>query len=85
MMVQWYDQEFDVPDEMVQKYVRDLGVLPGSSHRDLVYSMRRSINEIMGCVLKDPTLLYEEQHMKDFMKALATKKAMEIHGVMYDA
>ena len=85
MMVKCYDSEFEIPDIMIEKFVLDFNVLPGSAHRDGVYQLRDSINEIIDIIGEEPDLLHEREYLDDFIKALAMKQALAKHGILYDA
>mgnify|MGYP003348911009 CR=1 FL=1 len=85
MLVQCLDSEFDVPDVLIDKFVKDFDGLPGSGRLDLLLDLRHNIYEIIDCVSMEPELIEEPEYMMDFVKALAMKKALEKHGILYDA
>jgi hypothetical protein len=85
MMVQCYGSEFEIPDQLIDKYFKDFDGLPGSGLRENICQIRDSIYEIVDIVEDDPDILHEEEYLKDFMKALAMKQAMDKLGILYDA
>ena len=84
-MVQCYGSEFEIPDQLIDKYFKDFDGLPGSGLRENICQIRDSIYEIVDIVEDDPDILHEEEYLKDFMKALAMKQAMDKLGILYDA
>lgn len=85
MLVKCYDSEFEVPDLLVEKYYKDFDCLPGSGRNEDVASLRGSTDEIVDIIAEDPEALEEPEYMNDFIKALAIRKALEKHGILYDA
>jgi len=85
MRVECYDQEIEVPDIMIDKFIKDFETLPGSGYREGVCQLRASINEIVDMVAEDPEILFEFEYLTDFIKALAMKQAMGELGILYDA
>lgn len=85
MKVKFYNAEFDVPDLMIEKFVKDFDGLPGRGFNDEVNMLRDSIGSIFDVVAEDPEILHEPEYLSDFIKAMAMKKAMERHGIFYDA
>ena len=85
MKVQCYGTEFEIPDLLINKFVSEFNVLPGSGHREGVYQLRESISEILDLVAEDPEILHEKEYLSDFLKALAIKEAMQTLGILYDS
>lgn len=85
MMVQCFDSEFEIPDLLIDKYVKDFDCLPGSGQHDCVQDIRESIWEMLDIVSEEPELLHEKDCLTDFINSLAMKKALEKHGIYYDA
>lgn len=85
MMVKCYGSEFDVPDLLVDKFVKDFDTLPGSGYREGVYQIRESINEILDIVVEEPEILHEPEYLTDFIRALAMRQAMEKLGILLDS
>lgn len=85
MRIEYYDEEFDIPDILIDKYIKDFDGLPGSGMHESVVQLRESIHEILDVVAEEPDILGEPEYLHDFIRALAMKKALEHHGVMYDA
>ena len=75
----------EVPAYMIDKYVEDFKDLAGSKHRDSVYMLRESIDEIMDVVYDNPDMLENPLYKQDYIKAIAMKEALLKHGVYYDA
>lgn len=85
MLVECYGEEFDVPDTLVAQFKKDLDVLPGSSNREGVLTLRGSIEEILDIVAEDPEILYEKEYLDDFVRALALRHVMKELGILYDS
>ena len=85
MMVQYYNSEFDIPDLLINKYIKDFDCLPGNGQYEAVSQLRDSISEVLDVVAEDPEILHEKCYLSDFIQALAMKKALEKHGILYDA
>jgi hypothetical protein len=85
MLVQCYDSEFEVPEFIIEKFIKDFDGLPGSGQREAVLQLRDSIDEMIEIVVEDPEVLYDKDYHSDFIRAMAMKQALEHHGIMYDA
>jgi hypothetical protein len=85
MQVACYGSEFEVPDLLIDKYIKDFDGLPGSGQRESVMQLRMSIDEILDYVAEEPEMLDEFEIRTDFLKALAMQKAMCKLGILYDA
>jgi hypothetical protein len=85
MMVQCYDAEFEVPDLLINKYVKDFDCLPGKSMRECVLDLRESINEVLDYVAEEPEALHEKDILSDFINALAVRQALQTHGLLLDS
>ncbi len=85
MKIKFYGAEFDIPDLMIDKFIKDFDGLPGRGFRQEVNMLRDSIGNIFDVVAEDPEILHEPEYLSDFIQAMAMKKAMERHGIFYDA
>jgi hypothetical protein len=85
MQVKCYGENIEIPDLLINKYVKDFECLPGKGLYEEVNQLRNSISEIVDIVAEDPEILNEKEYMTDFIRALAMKKAMETHGIFYDS
>jgi enolase len=85
MLVKCFDSEFEVPDLLVDKFVKDFDGLPGNKNYDSILTLRECINTIIDTVSEYPEIIEDPMQMTDFLRALAMKKAMEKHGIFYDA
>ena len=85
MMVKCYGSEFEVPDLLVNKFLKDFETLPGSGYREGVYQLRDTINEILDVVADEPDILHEPEYHTDFIRALAMKQAMGKLGIFLDS
>jgi len=85
MKVKFYNNYFDVPDLLIQKFVKEYDMLSGSGKYEEINMLRDSIGSVCDIIAKEPELLHEQEFMTDFVRALAMKKAMETHGIFYDA
>jgi hypothetical protein len=85
MMVECYGSEFEVPDLLIDKFLKDFDTLPGSGYREGICQLRESIDEILDIVAEEPEVIEEPEYLSDFIKALAMKQAMGELGILYDA
>jgi hypothetical protein len=85
MRVECYGSEFEVPDLLIDKFLKDFETLPGSGYREGVYQIRESIDEILDIVAEEPEILEEQEYLTDFIRALAMRKALCNLGILYDA
>lgn len=85
MLVKCYGSEFDIPDILIDKFLKDFDCLPGSGCREDIQQLRDSIDEVVDLIGEEPELLHEKDYVSDFVKALAMKQALAQHGILYDA
>ena len=84
MLVKCYEKIYSVPDSLISKYTKEFDVLPGSGLRDDIMTLRDSVYQILLLVSIDPEMLNEVEYKKDFINALAIKKAMENNKILHD-
>ena len=85
MVVECYGSEFEIPDLLVNMFVKDFETLPGSGHREGIYQIRESIDSILNTVAENPNILHRGDYHTDFIRALAMKQALEELGILYDS
>lgn len=85
MKVEYYGSEFDIPDFLIDKYVRDFDQLPGSGQRESVLELRVAIEDVLDYIAEEPDMLHETSIRADFVKALAMQEAMHELGILYDS
>ena len=85
MRVEYCGSKFDIPDLLIDKFLKDFETLPGSKYREGVYQLRDNIGEILDIVAEEPDLLHEPEYMADFLRALAMRQAMSNLGILYDS
>lgn len=85
MKVKFHNDYFDVPDLLVEKFIKDYDCLPGSGKYEEINMLRDSIGTVCDVIAEDPELLREPDFLSDFIQAMAMKKALETHGIFYDA
>jgi hypothetical protein len=85
MMVECFGSELEVPDILIDKYIKDFDGLPGSGQRESVCQLRMSIDDIIDMVSEEPEILHEKEYLSDFISALAMKQALGELGILYDA
>jgi hypothetical protein len=85
MKVQCYGSDFEIPDVLIDKFIKDFECLPGSGQRENVIQLRTSIDEVLDYVSEEPEMLDEFVIRADFVKALAMQQAMGELGILYDA
>jgi hypothetical protein len=84
-MVQCYDTEFEVPDFVIDKFIKDFDGLPGSGDRESVLQLRYSVEEVIEAVAEDPEILYDRSYVAEFIQAIAMREALQYHGILHDA
>lgn len=85
MIIHYWDEDFEIPDILIDKFTRDFDGLPGSGQYESVLMLRESVYNVLDVIEDDPELLEEPEYMDDFVRALAVKKALENNGIMYDS
>lgn len=85
MIVNFFNIATEIPDAVVNKYVKEFNGLAGSRHRDVIIDLRDYIWEILEFVYDNPDELYDKECAKDFVKAMAMKEALVKHGIWFDA
>jgi hypothetical protein len=85
MKVLCYESEFDVPEVLIDKFIKDFECLPGSGNRESVLQLRNTVGEILDLVAEEPEILHEKEYMSDFVRALAIQEAMATLGILHDA
>ena len=85
MKVECLGSEFEVPDILIERFLKDFDTLPGSGHREGVCQLRDSINDILDIVAEEPEILHESEYQVDFIRALAMQQAMSKLGILHDA
>ena len=85
MQVACYGSEFEIPDFLIDKYIKDFEGLPGSGQRESIMQLRMSIDDIFDYIAEEPEMLDEDEIRSDFVKALAIQKAMGKLGLLHDA
>lgn len=85
MKVMCYDTEFDIPDLVIDKYIKDFECLPGSGDRESVLQLRNAVDDVLDYIEEDPELLNEKDFLSDFIRAMAIQQALGELGILYDA
>jgi hypothetical protein len=85
MRVACYGSEFEIPDLLIDKYIKDFEGLPGSGQRESVMQLRMNIDDILDYIAEEPEMLHEKEILSDFLKALAMQRAMGELGILHDA
>jgi hypothetical protein len=85
MLVQCYGSEFDIPEFLIDKFVKDFEGLPGSGQRESVMQLRNAIDDILDIVSEEPEILHEKEYLSDFVRALAMQEAMAELGILHDS
>jgi hypothetical protein len=84
MLVKCYEKVYKIPDELISKYTKEFEVLPNKGFGEEINLLRDSVYQILLLVSVDPDMLNEVNYKKDFINALAIKKAMENNGILHD-
>jgi hypothetical protein len=85
MKVACYGSEFEIPDILVDKYVKDFDGLPGSGNRESIMELRMTIDDILDYIAEEPDMLEDVTIRADFVKALAMQEAMSELGILLDS
>ena len=85
MMVACYGSEFEIPDVLIEKFLKDFDGLPGSGQRESIMQLRMAIDDILDVVAEEPEILHEPAYLTDFVRALAMQQAMGELGILYDS
>ena len=85
MNVECYGAEIEVPDLLIEKYIKDFDGLAGKNVRESVLDLRDSVTEVLDYVAEDPQALNEREILHDFINALAMKQALTKHGLYLDS
>lgn len=84
MLFRCYKKIYDVPDALITKYTKEFEVLPNSGLREEITMLRDSVYQILLLASLDPGMLSEEEYKKDFINALAIKKALSNNKILHD-
>ena len=84
-MVECYGAEFEIPDVLIDKFLKDFDGLPGSGQRESILQLRMAIDDILDIVAEEPEILHESAYRTDFVRALAMQQAMGELGILYDS
>jgi len=85
MNVECYGEQIEIPDLLIEKYIKDFSGLPGKSMRESVMDLRGTVWEVIDYVADDPQALEDKTTMSDFINALAMKQALTKHGLYLDS
>ena len=85
MIVHCWDLDFDVPDIVVNKFIKDFDGLAGNGRRYSILTLRAEIWKVLDIVENNMYLLGDSEFSANFLKALAMKQALAYHGVWFDA
>ena len=85
MKIECLGSVIEIPQDLIDSYVRNFETLPGSGQRDSVLYLRDSVYEVFDYLAEDPEALEEPGYKRDFIKAWAVYKALEIHGLLHDS
>jgi hypothetical protein len=85
MLVECFNSEFEIPDLLINKFVKQFEGLAGSGNYESVLELRNGVSEVIDYIAEDPEALHEKMYLSDFIKALAIQKALAVHGILYDA
>jgi len=85
MNVECYGEQIEVPDLLIEKYIKDFDGLSGKSMRESVMGLRSTVWDVIDYVSEDPQSLEDTTVMSDFINALAMKQALTKHGLYLDS
>jgi hypothetical protein len=85
MNVEYLGVKIEVPDYLIETYIKQFDGLPGSKNREDVLNLRCTANEVIDYIAEDPEVLYQYEYRNDFINALAVQKALATHGILHDS
>jgi len=85
MNVECLGSKIEVPDYLINSYIKQFDGLPGSGNREAILELRNTMYDVIDYIAEDPEALHEYECRSDFINALAVQKALEIHGLLHDA
>jgi hypothetical protein len=85
MNVECLGSKIEVPDYLIDSYIKQFDGLPGSGNREAILQLRNTMYDVIDYIAEDPEALHEYEYRSDFINALAVQKALEIHGLLHDA
>lgn len=85
MLVECYGSQIDIPEFLIDKFVKDFEGLPGSGNRESVLQLRNAVDDILDVVAEEPEILNEKEYLSDFVRALAMQEAMAELGILHDS
>ena len=85
MLIEDMDCIFEIPDEMIKKYVIEFAGYKKDYDRDAICSMRDTTFLLIEALRADPKALDDVTIVNSFIKAHAMRLAMEKLGMLYDA
>lgn len=85
MKVECLGSDIEVPDYLIDVYIKQFDGLPGSGNREAVLQLRDTMYEVIDYIAEDPEALHEYEYRSDFINALAVRQALETHGLLHDA
>lgn len=89
MYVEYLGKRLEVPEYLINSYIKDFEGLPGSGQRNSVMHLRNSVYEVLDYIAEDPEALEEYEYRNDFINALAVHRAvhraLEVHGILHDS
>lgn len=85
MKVLYNEEEFEIPDFVVENYIQQFEGLAGRGDRTPILELRTLTEDTIDMVCEDPDILYEAEYLAEFVNAIAIREALRYHGVLYDA
>ena len=85
MKVACLGNDIEVPDYLIDTYIKQFDGLPGSGNREAVLQLRGTMYDVIDYIAEDPEALHEYEIRNDFINALAVQKALQVHGILHDS
>lgn len=85
MQVECLGCNIEVPEHLIEMYVKQFDGLPGCGDREAVLQLRNNVYEVIDYIAEDPEALHEFEYRNDFINAIAVRCALSFHGILYDA
>lgn len=85
MKVECLGNNIEVPDYLIDTYIKQFDGLPGSGNREAVLQLRGTMYDVIDYIAEDPEALHEVEYRNDFINALAVHRALEVHGLLHDS
>jgi len=85
MIVEYYNETFNVPDNIIDEYVKGYTELKNIELKEELDILRNCVYQLLILVEKAPRILNKESIRDDFLNTLAMKEALFRLNLLHDA